>query len=125
VIEAGVGSGALITAEAARCYGRRVVALLGSAGCDALSRSGGTLVGRTVEDLVARIESQPAPPPPLPVDPRAERLYRALDGVPRDLGEVAQRAGLRADEALAAAVELELGGLAARAAGGRYHRLSW
>jgi predicted Rossmann fold nucleotide-binding protein DprA/Smf involved in DNA uptake len=65
---------------------------------------------------------RPAPPAP-PDDPIAARLYAALDDVPRDVGELAFRAGLAVGTCAALVVDLELGGLAARAAGGRYLRL--
>ena len=65
---------------------------------------------------------QPAPPPP-PDDPLAAKIYAALDDVPRDVGELAFRAGLAVGTCAAMVVDLELGGLAARAAGGRYLRL--
>ncbi|MSP59367.1 MAG: DNA-protecting protein DprA [Myxococcales bacterium] len=124
VIEAGSASGALYTAAAANDYGRPVIALLGSPGCDRLAASG-ALAARDAAEVLLRIDGARVPAPPPPADPRAARLYDALDATPRDLGELAARAGVRPDEALALAIDLELGGLAARAAGGRYHRLTW
>jgi predicted Rossmann fold nucleotide-binding protein DprA/Smf involved in DNA uptake len=53
----------------------------------------------------------------------AAKIYAALDHVPRDVGELAFRAGLSVGTCAAMVVDLELGGLAARAAGGRYLRL--
>ena len=53
----------------------------------------------------------------------AAKIYAALDGVPRDVGELAFRAGLAVGTCAAMVVDLELGGLAARASGGRYLRL--
>src|SRR5439155_12790371 len=117
VIEAAAASGALYTAQAARSYGRRTIALLGSAGCDALVGEA-ALAARSSSDILARLDGLPAAAPPVPDDSRAARLYDALDATPRDLSDVAARAGLRPDEALALAIDLELGGLAARAAGG-------
>jgi predicted Rossmann fold nucleotide-binding protein DprA/Smf involved in DNA uptake len=64
----------------------------------------------------------PAPPAP-PDDPLAAKIYAVLDEVPRDVGELAFRAGLAVGTCAAMVVDLELGGLAARAAGGRYLRL--
>ncbi len=58
-----------------------------------------------------------------PEDPLAAKIYAALDDVPRDVGELAFRAGLAVGTCAAMVVDLELGGLAARAAGGRYLRL--
>jgi DNA processing protein len=124
VIEAGIGSGALITAEAARHYGKRVIALAGSPGCEKLIASG-ALSARTVDEIFDRLEGNPVAAEPLPEDPRAARLFQALDATPRDVGDLAARAALRPDEALALAIDLELGGFAARAAGGRYLRPSW
>jgi DNA processing protein len=124
VVEAGGNSGALHTAAAAEELGRRVVVMTGSPGCDRLAAAGAAF-GRDASDVlaVALGEAQSARPVPLPADPRALRLYHALDGTPRDLGELASRAGLLAAEAMSLAIDLELGGHAARAAGGRYLRL--
>jgi DNA processing protein len=150
VIEAGEKSGSLSTAAAAKALGRRLIVLRGSAGCDRLASAGAEAVasaeaaiallfGEAVPSAEPGVSSraslanaggersvaEPAPgAPPLPTDPRALKLYEALDGTPRDLGEVAARAGVTATEALALAIDLELGGLAARAAGGRYLRLN-
>ena len=123
VIDASASSGALYTAAAARDYRRPVIVLVGTAGCDTLAASG-ALHARSADDILARIDGAEVASPPLPVDPRALKLYEALDETPRDLGEVAARAGIRTDEAMSLAIELELGGLAARAAGGRYLRLN-
>ena len=132
VIEASARSGALYTTKAARQLGRRVAVLRGSPGCDALAATG-ALAASTAEELVALATDRPLAGGhtaaataivQLPDDPRARLLYEALDGTPRDLGEVAARAGIPASEALALAIDLEVGGLAARAAGGRYLRLS-
>lgn len=123
VIEAAADSGSLYTAAAARELSRPVVALLGSPGCDALAGAGAKSA-RSADDILARIDGRAVAAPPLPGDPRARRLLEALDGTPRDLGDLAARAGLRTDEAMALAIDLELGGLAARAAGGRYLRLA-
>jgi DNA processing protein len=123
VVEASATSGALYTAAAARALGRPVIALLGSPGCDGLAADG-ALIARSVGDVLSRLDGAAVAEPPPPADPRARRLYDALDATPRDLGDVAARAGLRPDEAMALAIDLELGGLAARAAGGRYLRLT-
>jgi predicted Rossmann fold nucleotide-binding protein DprA/Smf involved in DNA uptake len=114
-----------------------VLVLAGSAGCDALAASGAEAASNPDELLRYLLDgAAPAPHigdatapstrplfPKLPDDPRARRLYEALDGTPRDLGELADRAGLGAGETMALAIDLEIGGLAARAAGGRYLRL--
>ena len=50
-------------------------------------------------------------------------LHDALDATPRDVGDLAFRAGLGIGTCAAMVIDLELGGLAARSAGGRYVRL--
>lgn len=131
VVEAGAGSGALYTSRAARLLGRPVLAVPGSAGCERLLAEGAGVV-RDVDELLAvvfegrdpashQVAVAPAPTPP-PDDPHAIKLYEALDGTPRDLSELAARAGLPAAEVMSLAIELELGGHAVRVAGGRYQR---
>jgi DNA processing protein len=122
VVEAGVASGTSYTVRAAVSLGRLVAALPGSPGTDALLVTGAVAV-RSADDVVALLDGKrPAPPAP-PDDPIAAKIYAALDDVPRDVGELAFRAGLAVGTCAAMVVDLELGGLAARAAGGRYLRL--
>jgi DNA processing protein len=122
IVEAGVQSGSLYTARAARELGRQVVALPGSAGGDGLILTGARAVA-SAADVEAVLEGRAPAPPLLPDDPAARRLYDVLDAVPRDVGDLAFRAGLAVGTCAAMVVDLELGGLAARAAGGRYVRL--
>src|SRR5581483_10128742 len=75
------------------------------------------------EDVVALAFGRPLAPLAAPGDPDAARLYAALDRTPRDVGDLAFRAGLAIGTCAAMVLDLELGGLAARAAGGRYIRL--
>lgn len=134
VIEAGEASGALITAREARGLGRRVVACLGSTGCDALVARGEAEAASSAEEaLVLACEPGAVRPAVValpvrrevaePSDPHAARLFRALDHTPRELGELAASAGLDVSTAMALAIDLELGGLARRLAGGRYQRM--
>jgi DNA processing protein len=122
VVEAGERSGSLHTARAARLLGRTVVAVPGSPGTDGLLLTGARAVAGP-DDVLAVLEGRPTAPPALPRDPDAARLYAALDTVPRDVGDLAFRAGLAVGTCAAMVVDLELGGLAVRAAGGRYVRL--
>jgi DNA processing protein len=122
IVEAGVQSGSLYTARAGRELGRKVVALPGSAGTDGLILTGARAVA-SAADVEAVLDGRAPAPPPLPEDPAARRLYEVLDAVPRDVGDLAFRAGLAVGTCAAMVVDLELGGLAARAAGGRYVRL--
>lgn len=123
VVEAQPASGTAHTVRAMQRLGRPVAALPGSHGTDELILAGGAIAVADADDVIAVLEGRaPAPPPP-PEDPLAAKIYAALDDVPRDVGELAFRAGLSVGTCAAMVVDLELGGLAARAAGGRYLRL--
>ncbi len=122
VVQAASDSGSLHTARAARAYGRTVVAVPGSPGTDLLLVQG-ALPAFSAEDCLAIVEGRPVAPPVLPVEPEARRVYDALDATPRDVGDLAFRAGLGVGTCAAMVIDLELGGLAARSAGGRYVRL--
>ena len=123
VVEAGMASGTTHTVRAMHSLGRPVAALPGSYGTDALIVGGGAIAVGGAEDVLAVLDGKRPAPPALPDDPIAAKIYAALDDVPRDVGELAYRAGLAVGTCAALVVDLELGGLAARAAGGRYLRL--
>lgn len=134
VVEAGDRSGALYTSDAALRLGRRVVVLSGSPGTNRLAASG-VPHGADADEVVGLVLGSRAPSrwsgesgdavlPLLPEDPRARQLFEVLDGTPRDVSDLAARAGLHAAEAMSLVIDLEIGGHAARAAGGRYLRLS-
>jgi DNA processing protein len=122
VVEASLQSGSLSTAAAARELGRLVAAVPGSPGTDQLILNGASAVA-SPDDVLAVLEGRAPAPPALPADPNAARLYAALDHVPRDVGDLAFRAGLAIGTCAALVGDLEVGGLAARASGGRYIRL--
>jgi len=122
VVEAGLASGTSYTVRAMRALGRPVAAMPGSHGTEAFILDGALAVTGADDVLTVLDGGRPAPPAP-PDDPSAAKLYAALDGVPRDVGELAFRAGLAVGTCAAMVVDLELGGHAARAAGGRYLRL--
>lgn len=124
IVEASLDSGSLHTARAARLLGRTLVAVPGSAGNDQLILDGAIAV-ESPADVMAVLEGRPVAPPPLPEDPNAVRVYQALDGTPRDVGELAFRAGLAIGTCAAMVIDLEARGLVARApdTGGRYVRL--
>jgi DNA processing protein len=120
VVEAGVRSGAGITARLAGELGRDVYAVPGpigapaSAGCLRLLADGALVVESlgTVADLV------------LPTVPRpGQRLLDALVA-PLAVGELATRLGLSLPETLRSLALLELGGAVTRGPGGRYARRS-
>ncbi len=122
VVEAGAASGTGYTVQAMQALGRPVAAVPGSSGADAFILGGAHAVTSSA-DVLAVLDGKAPAPPPVPEDPSTARLYAALDDVPRDVGELAYRAGLAVGTCAALVVDLELGGLAARAAGGRYLRL--
>ena len=120
VVEAGVpvgvaAHGALARERSAgrwwRCPAR--------AGTDGLF-STGARAGTRADDVLAILDGRPAGAAGAAGHPAARRLYEVLDAVPRDVGDLAFRAGLAMGTCAAMVIDLELGGLAARAAGGRY-----
>jgi DNA processing protein len=124
VIEAGPGSGSLYTAGAAERLGRPLVALVGSAGADALIARGVAAGARDLEEILARLDGRPVAAAPTPeLSAAAAGLYGHVDAKPRDVGELAARARLSLTTCAALAAELELRGLCIRASGGRYLRL--
>lgn len=124
VVEAGVRSGALRTAEAAEALGRPVLAVPGDVdrptahGTLALLRSGARPCGDAGDVLAALAKAFPAPPT---IDPLG-RLAAALDGVPRSLDELTRLAAVSAMEASAMLLRLEWSGVAVSAPGGRWRR---
>jgi DNA processing protein len=122
VVEAGVASGTGYTVRSMQTLGRPVAAVPGSTGADTFILDGAHAVTGSA-DVLALLDGKSLAPPPPPDDPIAARIYAALDDVPRDVGELAFRAGLAVGTCASLVVDLELGGLAARAAGGRYLRL--
>ncbi len=123
VVEASTQSGSLHTARAAKMLGRRLAVLPGSAGTDGLALCGAVVVINDASDVLALVRGEPVSAARRPGDPQLAGLHDLLDGIPRDLGDLAFRAGIAIGSCAAAMAELELAGLAARAEGGRYVRL--
>lgn len=130
VVEAGVGSGSLITARLALEAGREVMAIPGSIhnpqarGCHQLIRDGARLV-ESVDDVLDELGS-PAPPAVPHATPPADDdtgLLAALGHDAADADTLAGRLGLTADAIYPMLLELELQGRLASLPGGRYQRL--
>lgn len=135
VIEAGVGSGSLISAQCALEQGKEVMAVPGSVrsplarGCHALLRQGATLVEQ-VDDVLAALPALPAHTPQAPArglsqapfihhDPDVLALRRALAHDPLPVDELQQRLGADMGALRARLLTLELDGRLARLAGDR------
>ncbi|HEY4186428.1 MAG TPA: DNA-processing protein DprA [Polyangia bacterium] len=111
-------SGALITAKIARRLGRRLCALPGSSGADALLAAGSAWPVSSSADVAAALAGVPIPV--ATVSEGNERLRRALDGGPTTAEDVAARLGQPLSEVLGLLCEGELDGWILRRAGGRF-----
>ena len=129
VVEAGEGSGALITAEAALALDRDVMAVPGSVfsplsvGCHQLLRDGAGLVQNARDVLAAlgrgqEVLDDPLRPPArlgaAAPSPRDGILAHLSESTPTTAAELARRLGLGFAEALARLTALELDGSARR-----------
>jgi DNA processing protein len=121
VVEARPASGALITARLARALGRRLLAVPGSPGCDALVATGAALALDDAGALVLRLAGVAAAAPEVPAAlAPLVRALRAGAAAPIDL---ALRMGATLPEVLAGLAEAELSGWARRLPGGRFEVL--
>lgn len=137
VVQAAPRSGSLVTARHALDLGRQVWAVPGrifderSLGPNALIRDGAGLVQhpREILEEILGVGSVPGVPPS--AEPEEQEMPEGLAGVvlaalPKGAGrapeELAAAAGLPVDQVLGALLELELGGLVRRLAGGVYGR---
>ena len=115
VVEAGVGSGALITAAHALELGRTVAAVpgpidsAGSAGTNELLRDGASVIATTADLLALAGLTAPARRPPS-LAPDEQRVWEALAGGAMDADTLAARTGLPATRCLTAITTLELAG---------------
>ena len=138
VIEAALGSGALITAALARRQGRKVLAVPGSIGnplargCHQLIRGGARLVespSQALEELQfslkdeALVSCQQAPPAPRPLDKGYEMLLDALGFEPASIDVLTARTGWPAERLASMLLILELEGRVAPHPGGRFGRV--
>ncbi|MCY1042731.1 DNA-processing protein DprA [Corallococcus sp. bb12-1] len=137
VMRAGLESGSLYTADAARTQGRPVFALPGdvwqpaAAGCNALLADGRARACTSAEAICAVVGVHPgrAVPPgreggwweALSVEARG--AYGLLDRVPRSFDEVLAQSPLSPAALTSALVELELSGLVVQHPGKRYEKV--
>lgn len=133
VVEAGLRSGALITARHALDQGREVFAVPGpvgspgAAGCNELIRQGAGLL-TSARDLLAPgampppAEPQAPAPPPGELPEEAARLLEIVGPEPIHVDEITRASGLAPQEVTALLVNLELAGLVEQRPGKYYVR---
>ena len=136
VVEAGVRSGALITARHAMEQGREVFAVPGSIhnpvarGCHLLIRNGAKLV-ETAMDIVEelggllagmQLPASPGPQSSPAVDTEYAQLLAAMAWDPVDADSLVARSGLTIGEVSSMLLMLELQGSVRALSGGRYQR---
>lgn len=139
VVEAGLRSGALITAKTAAEQGREVFAIPGSIhnptarGCHQLIRSGAKLV-ETADDIIEELSGLLAEISPCvkqnkpagktiskaEVDPDYQRLLGLMGWDPASVDALVDRSGLTAEEVSSMLLILELDGRVEPLAGGTY-----
>ncbi len=135
VVEAAVGSGALITADAALALDKTVLAVPGSVfsqlsvGCHQLLRDGAGLV-QNARDVLAELHGPAAvlddplaPPERLgleaaPAGGRDGLLLHLSDALPVEAGDLARRLGLAFPDVVARLTRLELEGVVRRTGSG-------
>jgi len=132
VVEAGVRSGALITADFALDQGRDVFAVPGnilnpgSAGCNRLLRDGAHVVTEIRDVLeVLRLEQVPAKQAArlsLPANPTEATLFEKLSADPRHLDDLARACGISVALVSSTLVMMELKGMVRQAGGLQYVR---
>ncbi|HNY92128.1 MAG TPA: DNA-processing protein DprA [bacterium] len=134
VVEAGEGSGALITADDALEYNREVMAVPGNItnprayGCNHLIQQGAKLV-QGVEDILVEIGMAEEPPqsrqlelPGVGISADEEKLLGVLSQEPRHVDEIAQVLGRPVSTVLAQLLELELKSLVNQLPGKKFVR---
>ncbi|MCY1035519.1 DNA-processing protein DprA [Corallococcus sp. BB11-1] len=137
VMRAGLESGSLYTADAARTQGRPVFALPGdvwqpaAAGCNALLADGRARACTSAEAICAVVGVHPARAVPAgreggwweALSVEARGAYGLLDRVPRSFDEVLAHSPLSPAALTSALVELELSGLVVQHPGKRYEKV--
>jgi len=132
VVEAGLRSGALITADFALDQGREVFAVPGnilspnSAGCNRLLRDGAHVVTE-VRDILETLRLDQVPEKQaaritLPETPTEAALFGRLSAEPRHLDELARASGLSVAQVSSTLVMMELKGMVRQAGSNQYVR---
>jgi DNA processing protein len=135
VVEAGVDSGALITAHHALEQGREVFAVPGrvharySEGCNRLIKAGAKLV-ETWEDVLSELAGQLRPPrprraetpPPPALTPAEQQVYDLLGEGPLHIDALIGRASLAGGRVASALLGLEMKGLVRQLTGKVFER---
>ncbi|MFA6562587.1 MAG: DNA-processing protein DprA [Verrucomicrobiia bacterium] len=138
VVEAGVPSGALITANMALDQGRQVFAVPGkidspqSKGCHRLIKSGAKLV-EDAEDVLSEFEdlfpkssrpdAPPADAPTLELSQAEQKVFDAMGDDETDLDHVIRQSGLTSAEVFATLLRLEMRRLVRQLPGKRFVRV--
>ena len=129
VVEAGVKSGALITARHATDLGREVAAVPGpidipqAEGSNALLRDGAQVITSIADVLSLAKLVAPIRLFELPVEGAERRLWDALAQGPADLDTLCTRAALPAHQGMAAVSALEVRGMIECALSGEIRRM--
>jgi DNA processing protein len=129
VVEAGVTSGALITASHALELDRTLAAVPGpidvpqAQGSNELLRDGAAIIASMADALALVGLTAPVRINELPSDGAERRLWNALEHGAADLDTLCTRAALPANEAMAAASALEIRGLIECALTGEIRRI--
>ena len=131
VVEAGEGSGSLITAHYALEQGREVFAVpgnvtaTGSRGVNGLIKEGAKLVER-VEDILEELSIEPLAthplqkPPSFPLTPQEAELYALLCQGVLQIDDIIVQSALTAGEVSATLLRLELKGIVTQLPGKRF-----
>jgi len=129
VLEAGEGSGALITADLALDYGRDVFAVPGQIfdenfiGCHQIISRGLAKLVTTPQDVLQEVGIVAADRSTSSFTPRSNqeaKVHGALTTMPQSVGDIAQRAGLAAGPVNATLTMLELSGAAKTVGNGQW-----
>ena len=133
VLEAGKGSGALITADLALEYNRDVFAVpgqvfdVGYAGCNQYIAEGRAKLTQAPEDVLQDIgiiaqSSEPTGPSLTLDDPEEQKIYDVLTSMPQSVSDLVDRAGVDAAILNAKLTMLELSGGAKNVGNGMWVR---